>query len=172
MRQYVCVDHSSESSSQQRDGEEDIQVLLEFKRRPLESLNFTHYGLYCPFLISRPLALVLELSSSVSHTCDGRSAHHPSTTTALLAKHLGDCDGEGLRGHVYVYATRTNNKNASLRRRRILACCASRCLTNYAVSVGAYAGWNLAYSAMKTASARGPILAGSVYAGAFPALAQ
>jgi hypothetical protein len=91
----VCVvDHSYGSSLQQRSGEEDIQALLEFKRRPLEKPNFTHYGLYCPLLISRPLALVLELSSPVSHTCDGRGAHHPSTTTALLAKRLRDCDSE------------------------------------------------------------------------------
>jgi hypothetical protein len=32
--------------------------------------------------------------------------HDPSTVVTLLAKHVGDCDGEGLRGQACEYATR------------------------------------------------------------------
>jgi hypothetical protein len=31
--------------------------------------------------------------------------HDPSAIAALLAKHLGDCDGEGLQGHACASAT-------------------------------------------------------------------
>jgi hypothetical protein len=33
-------------------------------------------------------------------------AHDPSAVVTLLAKHVGDCDGEGLQGHACEYARR------------------------------------------------------------------
>jgi hypothetical protein len=36
----------------------------------------------------------------------GADSHDPSAVAALLAKHLGDCGGEGLRGHACDYATK------------------------------------------------------------------
>jgi hypothetical protein len=36
----------------------------------------------------------------------GADTHDPSAVATLLAKHLGDCGSEGLRGHAYDYATR------------------------------------------------------------------
>ena len=60
---------------------------------------------------SRPLTTSRLLSSS-SHLLScilvvvGADTHDPSAVATLLAKHLGDCDGEGLRGHACDYTTR------------------------------------------------------------------
>jgi hypothetical protein len=36
----------------------------------------------------------------------GADTYDPSAVATLLAKHLGDCDAEGLRGHACDYTTR------------------------------------------------------------------
>ena len=63
----------------------------------LRALEFTHYNLYCSLATSQPRAPV-ELSSPILHTCGGLKVdtHNPSAIVTLLAKHVGDCDSEGL----------------------------------------------------------------------------
>jgi hypothetical protein len=60
--------------------------------------------------------------------------HDPSAVVTLLAKHVGDCDIEGLRGHACEYATRPMAKclAATATDSALLRHC---CRTGYAVPV-------------------------------------
>jgi hypothetical protein len=64
-------------------------------------------------ILSQPLDLSLPSSCPSSPyllfcilVVVGADMHDPSTVAILLAKRLGDCDGEGLRGHACDYTTR------------------------------------------------------------------
>ena len=103
MRQYVCllVIMAADLHHKHYNREEDIQALLDFKCPLLNNLQV--YTLQ-PLLFSHNLLNLLLLSSS-SHflfcilMIVRVDTHDPSAIATLLAKHLGDCDGNSLQGY-------------------------------------------------------------------------
>jgi hypothetical protein len=110
MRQYVCllVIMAADLRHKHYNREEDIRALLDFKCRLLNNLRV--YTLQ-PLPFSHDL-LDLSLPSSSSHflfcipMMVGADTHDPGAIATLLAKHLGDCDGNSLRGYACDNATR------------------------------------------------------------------
>ena len=78
----------------------------------LKAPEFTYYSLYRSLATSQSLNLSTQRSLSSSHLLSCMlvvvrvNMHNPSVVVTLLAKHVGDCDSEGLQGHACEYATR------------------------------------------------------------------
>lgn len=110
--------------------------------RPRPSLSWTSLSAWTEFV--RPLPLLPSLDRSNLHVLVPEAPSPPlscalfqpsHTSTTHLAGHLGDCDGDGLRGSAYLLRWQTNIKNISPRWRRILPCCAATCHTGWVVLV-------------------------------------
>jgi hypothetical protein len=85
------------------------------------------------------LALLLSCSSPHLLSCTSvlvRTRHHPSTSTASLAKRRKLRRGRFTRPCIYT-SNKTNGRNASRRWRWIPPCCGASCLTYYVVLVNA-----------------------------------
>jgi hypothetical protein len=96
-----------------------MRPVLEFERCLFENLKTSkpiHYRL-------RPLLRTRALISCLAHSVVG-GAHHPSTSTAFLAKPRRLRRRRFTRPCGCLY-NKTNSRNASHRRRRILPCCAA-----------------------------------------------